>query len=84
MTNTPEEIQKSYIGLLTTIFGVSHTMPEDSVNLPKRDGLEISQEDFDDLMALRAEMHRGCQKECCPQEPEQTAEVIDIFTREVL
>ena len=81
MTNTPEEIQKSYLGLLTTIFGVSHTMPEGSVNTPK---IEISQEDFDDLMEIRAEMHRDCQKECCSEEPEQTAEVIDIFTREVL
>lgn len=80
MKNTQEEIQKSYVGLLTTIFGVAHTMPEGSVNTPK---MEISKEDFEDLMELRAEMHKDCKKQCCA-EPEQTAEVVDIFTREVL
>jgi FAD synthase len=80
MTNTPEEIQKSYLGLLTTIFGVSHTMPEGSVNLPKR---TMTQEEFDDLMELRAEMHKDCQEVCCvPEAP--TAEVIDIFTRKAI
>lgn len=35
--NTNHEIEKSYRGLLATVFGVAHTMSDDEINRPTPD-----------------------------------------------
>ncbi len=44
------EIEKSYRGLLATVFGVAHTKSDNEINRPIPEPLDIS---FEELLELR-------------------------------
>lgn len=82
MTEQPKytETDKAYRGLLAAIFGAT-SMEEGTYTRPK---YEMTQEDFDDLMEIRAEMHKDCVDVCCVPNREEPAQVIDLFTRKII